>query len=103
MRQPELVVRLLVHEVRLGAVVVQELDVLDLRVHAGELLARAERAVDDGAGLERLQLRAHERTSLAGLHVLELDDAPDGAVDLDVHPVAELVRGDGLGHDARAL
>jgi hypothetical protein len=32
--------------------------------------------------------------------VLELDDAPDVAVDLDVHAVAELVRGDDLGHGA---
>ena len=76
-REPELLVRLLVHEVRLGAVVVEELDVLHLGVDARELLARAERVVDDGAGLERLELRAHERAALAGLHVLELDDAPD--------------------------
>ena len=98
MRKPELVVRLLVHEVRLGAVVVEELEVLDLGVHAGELLAGAERPVDDRARLEPLQLRSHERAALARLDVLELDDAPDGAVDLDVHPVAELIRGDRLGH-----
>jgi hypothetical protein len=30
--------------------------------------------------------------------VLELDDAPDGAVDLDVHSIPELVGCDGLGH-----
>ena len=42
----ELLVGLLVHEVRLGAVVVEELDVLRLGVHAGELLAGAERVVD---------------------------------------------------------
>ena len=53
--------------------------------------------------LERLQLRPHERAALARLHVLELDDAPDGAVELDVHAVAELVRGDGLGHGARIV
>jgi hypothetical protein len=35
--------------------------------------------------------------------VLELDDAPDGAVDLDVHPVPELVRVDGLGHRRAAV
>ncbi len=97
-RQAELVVRLLVHEVRLGAVVVEELDVLHLGVDAGELLPGAERPVDDGARLDRLELRAHERAAFSGLHVLELDDAPDAAVDLDVHPVAELVRGDRLGH-----
>ena len=49
-----------------------------------------------------LQLRAHERAALAGLDVLELDDAPDVAVELDVHPVLELVRVDGLGHGAQA-
>ena len=56
------------------------------------------RSVDDRAGLERFQLRPHERAALAGLHVLELDDAPDVAVDLNVHAVPELVRGDGLRH-----
>jgi hypothetical protein len=33
--------------------------------------------------------------------VLELDDAPDLPVHLDVHPVLELVRGDLLGHGRR--
>src|SRR6202022_2265362 len=35
--------------------------------------------------------------------VLELDDAPDAAVDLDVHSVLELVRVDVLGHRPRNL
>ena len=42
--------------------------------------------------------RAHERAALAGLHVLELDDPPRLPVELDVHPVAELVGGNDLGH-----
>ncbi len=100
-RQRELLEGLLVHEVRLGAVVVEELDVLHLGVHARELLAGAERLVDDGTAVEALQLRAHERAALARLHVLELDDAPDRALVLDVHAVAELVRVDDLGHDGR--
>ena len=33
--------------------------------------------VDDGAAVDRLQLRAYERSALARLHVLELDDAPE--------------------------
>ena len=99
-RQPELLVRLLVHEVRLAAVVVEELDVLHLGVHARELLAGAESVLDDGAGLEVLQLRADERAALARLHVLELDDAPHRAAVLDVHPVLELVRVDDVGHAA---
>ena len=100
-RQAELLVALLVHEVRLAAVVVEELDVLHLGVDARELLAGAERVVDDGAGLEVLQLRPHERAALARLHVLELDDAPDRAAVLDVHPVAELIRVDDVGHGVR--
>jgi hypothetical protein len=31
--------------------------------------------------------------------VLELDDAPDAAVELDVHAVLELIRVDGLRHE----
>ena len=99
-RQVDLLVRLLVHEDDLGAGVVEVLDALHLRVDARELLARAEGLVDDGARADVLHLRAHEGAALAGLHVLELDDAPDVAVDLDVHAVAELVRGDDLGHGA---
>ena len=97
-RQVDLLVRLLVHEHDLGARVVEVLDALDLGVDARELLTGPEGLVDDGARAEVLELRAHECAALAGLHVLELDDAPDLAVDLHVHAVAELVRGDDLGH-----
>ena len=97
-RERELLVRLLLHEDDLVARVVEVLDALHLGVHPLELLAGAEGLVDDRAGVEVLQLRAHERAALAGLDVLELDDAPDAALDLDVHAVLELVRVDGLGH-----
>ena len=66
----------------------------------GNVLAGAERLVDDLARLERLELRAHERAALARLDVLELDDAVDRAVDLDVHAVLELV---GVDVSATAL
>jgi hypothetical protein len=33
--------------------------------------------------------------------VLKLDDAPDIALELDVHSILELVRVDGLGHGER--
>ena len=59
-----------------------------------ELLARAKRPVDDGAVRDALQLRAHEGATLARLDVLELDELEDGAVDLDVHAVLELVGAD---------
>ena len=97
-RQRQLLVGLLVHEDDLVARVVEVLHVLRLGADAVELLARAERPVDDRAGGERLQLRADERAALAGLDVLELDDAPRLALELDVHPVPELVGGDDLGH-----
>ena len=87
-----------VHEDHVVARVVEVLRLLHLGVDARELLAGAEGAFDDGARVEALHLRAHERAALARLHVLELDDAPDVPVELDVHAVAELVRVDGLGH-----
>ena len=62
-----------------------------LGAHRAELLAGAERAVDHGAVARAAQLRAHERAALAGLDVLELDDLEDGALDVDVVAVAELV------------
>jgi hypothetical protein len=72
-------------------------------VNARHLLAGPEGLVDDAARLQRLQLGADERTALAGLDVLEVDDAVDGAVDLDVHAVLELVGGDGFSHDGEAV
>src|SRR5665213_121884 len=102
-RNGELLVRLGVHEVHVGAVLVEELDVLDLGVDADELLACAERAIDGGAGTERLELGAHERAALARLHVLEVDDAPGLPIGLDVHPVLELVRVDRVSHLRRRV
>src|SRR6478735_10016205 len=99
----QLLVVLLVHEHDVVTGVVEVLDVLDLGVHARELLAGTERAVDDRARLERLQLRADEGAALPRLHVLELDDAPGLAVELDMHAVLELVGGDDLGHRRRSV
>src|SRR5262249_33628545 len=53
---------------------------------------------EDGARVGGVELRADERAALARLHMLELDDPPRLAVDLDVHAVLELVGGDNLGH-----
>ncbi len=97
-RQRHLLVVLDAHEDVVGAVVVQVLHVLGRRLHARHRLACAERALDDLAGVDRLELRAHERAALAGLHVLELDDAPGDPVDPDMHAVLELVGADRLGH-----
>ena len=97
-RQLELLERLLVHEHDVVAGVVEVLHVLDLGVDARELLPCAKRPLDDRAALEVLHLRANECAALPRLDVLELDDPPDLAVDLDVHPVLELVGADRLGH-----
>ena len=83
-----------VHEVRVGAVRVQELHLARLRAHGAELLARPERPVDHVAVGGPAQLRAHERPALAGLDVLELEDLEDRALDLDVVAVLELVGAD---------
>ena len=96
----ELLVGLLVHEVRVGAVGVEELHLARLGAHGAELLAGAERAVDHGAVGGAAQLGADERAALAGLDVLELEDLEDGALDLDVIAVLELVRGDHVRCDS---
>src|SRR5665811_329874 len=99
----DLLVGLLVHEHDLVAGVVEVLDVLGLGVDAGHLLAGAEGALDDGARVEILELGAHEGAALARLYVLELDDAPDDAVKLDVHAVLELIGADYVGHRRASL
>ena len=59
--------------------------------HVAELLAGAKRAVDHVAVGSAAQFRAHERSALARLDVLEVDDLEDRPVDLDVVAVLELV------------
>jgi hypothetical protein len=80
--------------VGVGAVRVEELHLPGLGADRPELLARPEGLVEHRAIRHPLQLRAHERAALAGLDVLELDDLEDGAVDLDVGAVLELVGAD---------
>ena len=99
-RERELLVGLLVHEVRLVAVVVEVLDVLHLGVHARELLAGAERPVDDGARLEVFSFVRTKAPPLPGFTCWNSTMRQTRAVDLDVHPVLELVRVDDLGHGA---
>jgi hypothetical protein len=58
-----------------------------------KLLARSERPIDHRSIRGPSQLGADERAALSRLDVLELDDLEDGAFDLDVVPVFELVGG----------
>ena len=84
---------------------VQELHVALVDRGPLDLLTGAEGAVDDGAGADVPQGRAHERTALAGLHVLEVDDLEQALVEIEGHAVLEVVGGDagpwrfaGVGH-----
>jgi hypothetical protein len=58
-----------------------------------DLGAGVERAVDDLAREDVLELGAHEGAALAGLDVLELDDGPELAVEVEHEAVLEVVRG----------
>ena len=89
----DLVVGLQVHEDEVVAVGVQVLQVLALDDRQIHLHAGVERALDHGPRLHVAQLRAHERAALAGLHVLELDDLEQGAVQFQRHAVLEVVGG----------
>jgi hypothetical protein len=60
-------------------------------VRRAELLPRPEGFVDHRAVLDPAQLGPHEGAALARLDVLELDDLPDLAVDLDMGAVLGLI------------
>ena len=62
-------------------------DVRDLDPDVG-----VEGLVDGLAGLDVLQLGAHDRATLAGLVVLEPDDLPELAVEVEHHAVLQVVR-----------
>src|SRR5215208_221361 len=96
----DLVIALVVHEDRGLVRVVEELHLAVLGAYGPELLTGLEGLVDHGAVIDALQLRANEGAALTGLDVLELDDAEDPAVDLDVGAVLELVR---RNHEPRRL
>ena len=95
----DLVERLGVHQVDVVAVVVGVPRVtLFTSVRMRGIFSPARNVLSLPAALQRLQLGAHERAALARLDVLELDDAEHLPVDLDVHPVLELVGGNRFGH-----
>jgi hypothetical protein len=70
---------------------IEELHLLRLCVDGAELLPGTEGLVVHGPVVQLAKLRAHERTALSGLNVLEIQDPVDGPVDLDVGPGLELV------------
>src|SRR5690606_22962039 len=98
-----LVVGLLVHEVVVRPLLVEELHRTLLEVGTVELLAGPEVLLQDVARDERLVLGANEGATLAGLHVLELDDLVGMIVDLDLQAIAKLAGIDDVGHDQECL
>jgi hypothetical protein len=82
-----------VHEHEVGAVVVEVLHRALVDVGGLDLDAGVEGLVDDLAGQDVLQLGAHEGRPLAGLDVLELDDGPQLAVDVEHKAVLQVVGG----------
>ena len=100
-RDLQLVVALVVHEDVVGAFAVEELHLalVDHREH--DLLVGPEGAIDHGARAHVLQLRAHERATLAGLHVLELDDVHEPFGQVERHAVLQVVGGD--AHNTRSF
>ncbi len=97
-REPEVLERLRVHEVGLGPSSYRNWRFLtSVWTRANFSPARNVRSTTEPDS-SAFSLVRTKGAALAGLDVLELDDPPDGAIDLDVHTVAELVRGDDIGH-----
>src|SRR4051794_21285855 len=89
----DLVVGLAVHEDVVGAVLVEVLHLALVDDSDIDLGAGVEGAVDDLAGQQVLELGADERATLARLDVLELDDVPQHAVEVEGHAVLQVVGG----------
>ena len=90
LRQVVLLVVLAVHEHEVRAVLVQIGGVAAVDGRGLDLDPGVERLVDDLARQHVLQLGAHERGALARLDVLELDDGPQLAIDLQDESVLEV-------------
>ena len=77
-----------------AVVLIEVLHAAGLGPDRPELLPGAEGPVDHRAVTGAPELGPHERPALARLDVLELDNAEDLAVDLDVRAIAEFVGAD---------
>jgi hypothetical protein len=96
-RNVQLVVGGGVHEDVVLAVLVEVLHLALVDTGCLDLDASVERPVDDLAGQDVLQFGADEGAALARLDVLELDDRPQAAVEVEDQTVLEVVGG---GHSA---
>src|SRR5207249_2192579 len=93
-RDVELLVGVEIHEDVVRAVTVEVLHVLPLDDREAHLHTRVERPLQHSPGLDVAQLRTDECAALPGLHVLELDDLEECAVEVEGHAVLEVVGGD---------
>src|SRR5713101_8369383 len=84
-----LVIRLHVHEDVVVALLVEVLHLLLFDVRPAHLVARLQGGLEDPAGEEVADARAHERRALAWLHVLELDDLEGVPVVQDLESIPE--------------
>jgi len=91
----QLVVRVQVHEHEVAALLVQVLHRALVDVRGLHLDAGVEGLVHDLAGQHVLELGPYEGRALAGLDVLEFDDIPQLAVQVERHAVLEVI---GRGH-----
>src|SRR5690606_12313931 len=82
------------------AVGVQELHRALVDARRLHLRARVERLVHDLAGEDALERGTYERAALAWFDVLELNDGPQLAVEVEHHSVLEVVR---RGHAAASF
>src|SRR5262249_54375601 len=88
-RERDLVIGLEIHEV-IAVILVEILHALLVEVHQLDLFTGAERVVDDSPELHVLELGAYECSALAGLDVLEIDDAVGFAIKFDLQALLEL-------------
>src|SRR5918994_1810134 len=90
-RHGQLLVALHVHEGVVVAVAIQVLHLLAFDDGQADLHAGIERALDHGAGPDVAELRAHERATLPRLDMLKLHDLEQRAVEVERHPVLQVV------------
>jgi len=91
-RDGELVVVPEVHEDVAVAVLVEVLEVAAVDRREVDLRPGVERPVDDLAGHDVLQRGADECAALAGLHVLEVGDVPEPALEVEDGALLDVVR-----------
>src|ERR1051325_109429 len=84
-RNADLVVCLLLHEDKAGPVVIEVLELLRVDPDRIDRFSGAEPRFDHLSGYQALELRTHEGTPVAGIHMLELDYRPQVSIHANRH------------------